>query len=258
IETAVSTGAWILLQNCHLSASFLPQLERIVEEFPLRDVHPDFRLLLTSMPSPQFPESVLLNSVKVTNEPPRGLRQNLLRSYLGFDESFLEDHPKPTAWKNMLFALCFFHAMLLERRKFGPLGWNVPYEFSQSDMQISIQQLRHFVGAFDQIPWKTLKYLAAETNYGGRITDPWDRRLINYLIDDIYSPEILEEGFCLSASEGIEVPPATFTLEEYLDFIREMPTEESPEKEHGGMTTKRGSMSIASKMTGAVVFIFYK
>ncbi|KFG51661.1 putative dynein heavy chain [Toxoplasma gondii p89] len=229
IETAVSTGAWILLQNCHLSASFLPQLERIVEEFPLRDVHPDFRLLLTSMPSPQFPESVLLNSVKVTNEPPRGLRQNLLRSYLGFDESFLEDHPKPTAWKNMLFALCFFHAMLLERRKFGPLGWNVPYEFSQSDMQISIQQLRHFVGAFDQIPWKTLKYLAAETNYGGRITDPWDRRLINYLIDDIYCPEILEEGFCLSASEGIEVPPATFTLEEYLDFIREMPTEESPE-----------------------------
>ncbi|CBZ53630.1 hypothetical protein NCLIV_034170 [Neospora caninum Liverpool] len=229
IETATSAGAWILLQNCHLGASFLPQLERIVEDLPLKDSHPDFRLFLTSAPSPHFPESVLLNSVKVTNEPPRGLRQNLLRSYLGFDETFLEDHPNPAAWKNVLFALCFFHAMLLERRKFGHLGWNVPYEFSHSDMQISIQQLRHFVGAFDQIPWKTLKYLAAETNYGGRITDPWDRRLINYLIDDVYTPGILQEGSCLCASEGIMVPPATCTYDEYLRFIRELPTEESPE-----------------------------
>ncbi|PFH38386.1 putative dynein heavy chain [Besnoitia besnoiti] len=229
IETAIRAGSWVLLQNCHLGSSFLAQLERIVEDLPLRQIHPDFRLCLTSMPSPQFPVSILLNSVKVTNEPPRGLRQNMLRAYVGFDDEFLENHSKPSVWKNMLFALCYFHAMLLERRKFGPLGWNVPYEFSQSDIAICIRQLNYFVGTFEQVPWKTLKYLVAETNYGGRITDPWDRRLINYLIDDIYCPKVLEQGFCLSESDDIFVPPWTSTLNEYLGFIRDFPAEESPE-----------------------------
>ncbi|PHJ22997.1 dynein heavy chain, partial [Cystoisospora suis] len=231
IENAVETGAWVLLQNCHLGKSFLSQLERIVEDFALRkSIHPNFRLFLTSMPSPDFPVSILLNSVKVTNEPPRGLRQNLLQSYLGFDAKFLEEHAKPKIWRNMLFGLCYFHALLLERRKFGPLGWNVYYEFSQSDISISIQQLKQFLEEYEEVPWKTLKYLIAETNYGGRITDPWDRRLINYIIDDIYSPGILEENFELSAIEPISIPSSDSTLEDYLSFIRNtLPTDENPE-----------------------------
>ncbi|OXB70735.1 UNVERIFIED_CONTAM: hypothetical protein H355_007866 [Colinus virginianus] len=177
INSAVEAGAWALLQNCHLGSGFLSDLERIVEDLSFQDIHPDFRLLLTSMPSPSFPVSILLNSVKITSEAPRGLRENTQRTYRSFDSKFLNEHLKPEAWKKLLFGLSFFHALLTERRRFGPLGWNVSYEFSQNDFSISVQQLRQLLADLDPIPWDMLKYLTSEINYGGRVIDPWDRTL---------------------------------------------------------------------------------
>ena len=79
INQAIIEGTWVLLQNCHLAPSFMPELERILEAS--EDPHRNFRIWLTSMPSNVFPVTILMRGIKMTYEPPRGLKNNLLRSF---------------------------------------------------------------------------------------------------------------------------------------------------------------------------------
>lgn len=80
INDNLTRGGWVLLMNCHLAVSWMPQLEQICESID-DTKHRDFRLWLTSMPTPAFPVSILQNSVKMTLEPPSGLKQNVLGTY---------------------------------------------------------------------------------------------------------------------------------------------------------------------------------
>jgi dynein heavy chain len=95
VKAAESKGTWVLLQNCHLAASWMPMLEKLVDEFG-ENTHPDFRLWLTSMPIATFPISVLQNGVKMTLEPPQGLRANLLRSFSSLNDEEFNTCKKPT------------------------------------------------------------------------------------------------------------------------------------------------------------------
>ena len=76
----------------------------------------------------------------MTVEPPPGLKANLQRSFFNINGILAEKTDKAslesTEWKRLLFGLCTFHAVVQERRKFGPLGWNVPYEFINSDLEV--------------------------------------------------------------------------------------------------------------------------
>jgi dynein heavy chain len=220
IDRAVDLGTWVILQNCHLAEKWMPTLERKVEEINPATSNPDFRLWLTSAPSEKFPVSVLQNGIKLTNEPPKGLKQNVLRSYLSYDPAEFEDCSKPREWKRLLYGLSFFHAVILERRKFGGLGWNIPYEFSSSDLSISVSQLRMFLNEYEDIPWAALNYLAAEANYGGRVTDVWDRRTIITLLSDFYVGDILSPTHKFTENGVYRVPPEG-SLQDYVSYIKD-------------------------------------
>jgi dynein heavy chain len=124
IQEACRSGDWVILSNCHLAKSWMPKLEKVVESFPsATEIHDDFRLWLTSMPVPYFPVPVLQNSIKVTFEPPKGVRANLKGTWSTLSEGLWDSCSKPRLWHKLLFGISFFHAVVQERRKFGPLGW---------------------------------------------------------------------------------------------------------------------------------------
>jgi dynein heavy chain len=97
------------------------------------------------MPSKDFPVPVLQSGIKLTNEPPRGLKANLTRTYGDMKEEEYDSCTKSKEYKKLLFALSYFHAAILERRKYGAIGWNIPYEWMTSDFETSRRQLRMYL-----------------------------------------------------------------------------------------------------------------
>ncbi|XP_031423008.1 dynein axonemal heavy chain 1 [Clupea harengus] len=226
---AMERGKWVFFQNCHLAPSWMPSMERLIENIDPEKVHRDFRLWLTSLPSNKFPVSVLQNGSKMTIEPPRGLKANLLKSYLSFTDEFFTSCCKVSELKSLLLSLCLFHGIGIERRKFGPLGFNIPYDFTDGDLRICISQLKMFLDEYQETPYKVLKYTAGEINYGGRVTDDWDRRCILNILEDFYCPAVLEPAHSYSPSGEYKQISTDLDVKGYLAYIRGLPINDRPE-----------------------------
>lgn len=265
VEQGKRQGRWVVLQNCHLAKSFMSDLEGIVdglsdpESSGVGKVHEDFRLWLTSMPAPYFPVSVLQRGIKLTNEPPKGVRLNLQRSFTSvIDASDFETGLSGSLalgetganvthrMHKLVFGLAFFHALVQERAKFGPLGWNKRYEFNDSDLETSLQVLRMFLQTSVQtaaagsapvlgdVPWDALRTVIGQINYGGRVTDDWDRRTLMAVLGRVYQPSILLDTHRFSQSGKYLAPPVG-PLESYLNYVEQLPYADDDEPDVFGM-----------------------
>ena len=180
LEQGYHRGHWIVLENLHLMKSWLKQLEKLLSG--LTAPHKDFRLFLTTNPTGDFPLGILQNALKVVTEPPDGLRMNMKATYSRLAATGAEDECSHRAYRPLVFVLAFFHAVIQERRKYGKWGWNVPYDFNDSDFDVSRRLLAMYLtkasaAPDDVIPWSSLRYLIGECMYGGRVTDSYDRRI---------------------------------------------------------------------------------
>lgn len=234
IEDGMITGSWVCLQNCHLAVSWMPRLEKLCELMDDSNTHDTFRLWLTSYPSDKFPISILQNGVKMTNEPPGGLHQNLRLSYLSDPikdpDFYYSMGEKEFDFSRLIFGICFFHAVVQERRTFGPLGWNIPYGFNDSDLHISLQQLQMFIKEYAEIPYEALTYLIGECNYGGRVTDDWDRRLIVTVLADFLNPSVVKDrNYVFAGNQKCYGLPMKTSYDDYLAHIGKLPDTHPPE-----------------------------
>ncbi|KAF4325330.1 hypothetical protein BBO99_00000392 [Phytophthora kernoviae] len=175
LQMSVESGHWIILNNVHLMPKWMLELDKWLEQLAKASKstsYATFRNNLSSSndvarmptsrdPSPNIPIGVLERSIKLTNEPPTGLRANVKRAFCCFPKTVVDELEPRT--RCILFGLCYFHSLMLERKKFGPQGFNMLYPFAVSDLLASSTVLRNYMdNAPARVPWPDLRYLFGE------------------------------------------------------------------------------------------------
>jgi dynein heavy chain len=88
--------------------------------------------------------------------------------------------------------------------------------------------LKLFLDEQEEIPWDALTYVTGHINYGGWVTDDWDRVCILAILKQYYCEDILVEGYKFSNS-GTYFAPADGPLKSYREYIDAFPLIDKPE-----------------------------
>ena len=237
INAGIVNGTWVLLQNCELGLGLMNEMESLINKLK-GGMDPNFRLFITALPNPEFPLGLLQMCSKVTNDPPAGLRAGLLRSYtpgVMVDQDRLERVDTPL-WRQLIFALCFLHSIVQERRKFGPLGWCIPYEYNNGDLQSCMLFLEKHLYNGD-ISWGTFQYMVSDVQYGGKITDSLDVRLFRTYTKEWLTDRTCEDDYSFTPESPLLKIPDDFEYRvnaftehgDYRKYIEQFPENDSPE-----------------------------
>lgn len=227
IDEAMKQGFWICLKNCHL-IDWLSYVELKFECIDFSNTHENFRLWCTTAESGNFSKSFLENSVKITRDGPRGIRNKLLG--LIADQSIkYPDSPdccleKQKIFRRLLYRLACFHCVVVERGNFDSYAWNTPYRFTEDDYKFSAKQLRSSINS-NVNPIKELVYLVGSCYYGGQISDKIDNRLISTILMDYLNQQVET-----NASNIFHLGfPAKTNCPDYSHLILKLPRRDNPE-----------------------------
>lgn len=172
--------------------------------------------------------------MKVVTEPPDGLGANIRQNFTKLSDELFEQCPKPE-FKSLCYVLSFFHATIQERKKYGKIGWNVNYDFNDSDFRISYRLIMLYLNKAlemneENLPWETMRYLIGDAMYGGRVTDNWDRRVLVTYLDEFMGDFIFDQNqkFFFSKTDYDYTIPECEDMEGFKAAIGELPLFTSP------------------------------
>ncbi|GAA5979126.1 hypothetical protein JCM10908_002813 [Rhodotorula pacifica] len=236
IATAAHNGTWVLLKNVHLTPSWLGQLEKRLQTLGANRA---FRLFLTMEATPKIPINILRQGRILMNEPPAGVRANLLDSLSAASERRLAAGPSEKT--RLYFLLAWFHAVLQERLRFAPLGWTKTIEFNDADLEAAFSTIDTWVSIAARgranidpasIPWKAIRALVRETVYGGKIDTVSDQLLLDSFVERLFSPKAYDVDFVLVPAEedgtAAVLVPDEIQLDKFIAWARQLPEQEPP------------------------------
>jgi len=231
-NAAFLTGNWVILQNSHLGIGYMCELEDVLTK--TSEIEDDFRLWITCEITPRFPIGLLQMAIKVTLEPPAGMKAGLARTYTTMVSQEMLDKIDHEKWRTLIYVQAFLHSVVQERRKFGPIGWCVPYEYNNSDLDACLLFLEKHVSTSimvgGQISWITVQYMIAEAQYGGRITDDLDRELFITYTAKLFCDDIWKASFTFNnyQSDYNYRIPEGLEIQQYREAIDTIPPVDSP------------------------------
>ncbi|CAD6994119.1 unnamed protein product [Ceratitis capitata] len=238
---------------CHISLGQGQEKRNILKK--IEAPHPDFRLWITTDPTPAFPIGILQKALKVVTEPPNGLKLNLRSTFFKVRQERLEACSH-SAFRPLVYVLAFFHAVvqvglemkskleffetygITERRKYDKLGWNICYDFNESDFDVCLEILTTYLNkvneATGKVPWNSLKYLIGEVMYGGRVIDDFDRRITRIYMDEYMGDFLFDtfNPFHFYHDENVDyyIPEEDVVLkEDFIAHIDKLPLVNKPD-----------------------------
>ena len=232
VDECRTTGDWVYFQNCHLGLDFMSKLDILLKNQDI-DFNPDMRIWLSCEPRNEFPIGLLHQSLKVTNEPPKGIKAGMLKTYSSVVTAEKLDIFEYKEWKNLVFALSFIHSLVIERRKYGPLGFCVPYDFNNSDLEASIlfvekqfqreSDLPEKKPPHEMINFKTLTNVVSTILYGGRIFDLKDESLFKTIVSSyLEDPAFKQPNYSFYPSPKDKVDPKNKVEYKIPDNLKEI------------------------------------
>ena len=235
ISLAARQGSWVLLKNVHLAPSWLGQLEKKLQTL---SPHRNFRVFLTMETNPSIPVNILRQSRIFMNEPPPGIKANLLDSLRSIADSRLSQGPAEKA--RLYFLLAWFHAIVQERLRYVPLGWSKVYDFNDSDMAAAFNTIDTWINSTAKgranvdpaaIPWDAVRTLIKQSVYGGRVDSDFDQKILDSFVDGLFTASAYNVDFDLvpsiSDSQRLGIPDGT-RLEHFLQWVHKLPDREPP------------------------------
>ncbi|CAF3344497.1 unnamed protein product [Rotaria socialis] len=219
LQQTIQSGRWLLLQNAHLGLDYLEEFHQTLMTMDTCD--PTCRVWLTTETHSEFPIEILHSSIKFTNEPPQGVRAGLKHTYGLMTQDKLE-YIESVYWCPLLYTTSFLHSILQERRKFGPLEWNIPCEFNQTDWEASVQYIQnHLDDLNSKLKWFDDGLFSMDFKFYDEYMIPKAKRVEDYLdaIDRcplIDSPQIF--GLHANADITYSTNRTKFMLEKILQI----------------------------------------
>ncbi|TPX53528.1 hypothetical protein SeMB42_g00716 [Synchytrium endobioticum] len=250
LSEAAQDGEWILLENCPLSDDWQALFEQFWEGLDAQKSSPSFRIFI-SLPSAQtIPHWLHDRCVKVVLEQPKGIKAHLTRLVRRISEDEVKSSPNPQVYRRLMFALCVFHSIVMERKRFRNLGWNMMPDFNGADFEVCAQVLSNSFDADGAPRYDLIRNLIAETHYGGHLSDEWDKRVLrSYCMLLFCETAVTTAEYRFSPSETYYLPDATdaHSLREYISLL---PTPDTPE-----VFGQNGNADVVSKTDEAIRFL---